>query len=435
MIPKQVLEYIKNKKLKTAFSYRDVWNEEHANNFTVAKAMQMDVLSDLKQAVEQAIENGKSFASFKKNIASTLQEKGWWGKKEMIDPVTRETVNAQLGSDRRLKTIYDTNLRSSYQQGRWERSQASGTHPYLLYRVGNSKTHRKEHLAWDGILLHKDDPWWNGRFPPNGYGCKCFTQAISEARKQELEKTGIKTPPSHDGTPGRNIQIKTQAPPARYTTYVDKRTGRIEKIPVGVTPGFNWNPGRMGREVPLFESFMKKGANGFHKNIEEVARTILTNQIKRDEFSSFVNRAYKGELNGQYATAAGFIDSKVASFLKKQTGTEPGDNVTIALEARLLNGPKAARHAAAGNAVDKEAAGHLIDSLLYGQVYYDEGNLIYVGFNSDKSYTKVTVAPVKKLATSEGSVSTPTVVNIQTIGATADDGEYRRITETLERIK
>jgi len=39
---------LKDKKLKVAFSYKDVWNEEHATAFTVAKAMQLDVLSDIK---------------------------------------------------------------------------------------------------------------------------------------------------------------------------------------------------------------------------------------------------------------------------------------------------------------------------------------------------------------------------------------------------
>ena len=45
-IPKEALDYIKNKSLKVGFSYKDVWNEEHATAFTVAKAMQIDVLSD-----------------------------------------------------------------------------------------------------------------------------------------------------------------------------------------------------------------------------------------------------------------------------------------------------------------------------------------------------------------------------------------------------
>ncbi|MDR2733382.1 MAG: hypothetical protein LBC99_01915 [Spirochaetota bacterium] len=76
MIPKAALEYIKNKKLKVGFSYKDVWQEEHAAAFTVAKAMQLDVLADLHTAVTEAMAKGQSFESFKKNLKPLLQQKG-----------------------------------------------------------------------------------------------------------------------------------------------------------------------------------------------------------------------------------------------------------------------------------------------------------------------------------------------------------------------
>jgi uncharacterized protein with gpF-like domain len=59
------------------------------------------------------MEKGQSFESFKKNIKPILQQKGWRGKKEMTDPLTGKTVNAQLGGGRRLKTIYRVNMRSA----------------------------------------------------------------------------------------------------------------------------------------------------------------------------------------------------------------------------------------------------------------------------------------------------------------------------------
>lgn len=68
ILPKEALEYLKNKKLKVGFSYKDVWHEEHATAFTVAKAMQLDILSDLHSAVVDAMEQGRSFESFKRNI-------------------------------------------------------------------------------------------------------------------------------------------------------------------------------------------------------------------------------------------------------------------------------------------------------------------------------------------------------------------------------
>ena len=264
MIPQAALRYIKNKKLAPAFSYKDIWNEEHATNFTVAKAMQLDVLNDIKGAVETSIADGQTLEQFRKNLKTTLMQKGWWGKKEMEDPLTGETVNAQLGSDRRLKTIYDTNLRSAYQEGRWERTQTSTAHPYLMYRVGNSKEHRKEHLDWNGLILPKDDPWWNSHFPPNGWGCKCWTMAVSEARKQRLEETGIKVPPSVDGEPGYTVRVKTQPPKTTYKTFVNERKGTVEHVPIGVDPAFNWNVGKLGRDVDALE--MK---------INETSKTII----------------------------------------------------------------------------------------------------------------------------------------------------------------
>ena len=103
MIPREALAFLRGKRLRAGFSYKDVWREEHATAFTVAKAMQLDVLSDLHNAVSKAMESGQSFESFRQGIKPVLQEKGWWGKRDMADPLTGRAVAAQLGSDRRLK--------------------------------------------------------------------------------------------------------------------------------------------------------------------------------------------------------------------------------------------------------------------------------------------------------------------------------------------
>jgi hypothetical protein len=251
IIPKEAPAYLKNKSLKPAFSYKDVWHEEHAAAFTVAKAMQLDVLSDLHTAVVDAMEKGQSFESFKKNIKPLLQQKGWWGKKEMIDPLAGKTVNARLGSDRRLQTIYRVNMRSAYQKGQYERTMESDLHPYLMYRIGPSVHHREDHKSWDCLILPKDDPWWDSHFPPNGWGCKCYTRAVTEARKKQYEANGISTAPHLDGSGGGNVPAKTQAPPVKYKTYFNERKGTVEQVPEGVDPAFNWNQGKAGNRATL----------------------------------------------------------------------------------------------------------------------------------------------------------------------------------------
>jgi uncharacterized protein with gpF-like domain len=243
-IPKIATDYIKDKKLTPTFSYKDVWHEEHATSFTVAKAMQLDVLSDLHNSVNAAIEQGQSFDTFKKNLKPLLQQKGWWGKKKMTDSLTGKEVNVQLGSDRRLKTIYRVNMQSAYQKEQYEQTMQSDLHPYLMYRIDPSVNHRQDHVSWDGLILPKTDPWWDVHLPPNGWECKCYTRTVTEVRFQKYKQQGVNVPSAADDTDGGTLQVKTEAPPVKYTTYFNERKGTMKKVPEGVDPAFNWNVGK-----------------------------------------------------------------------------------------------------------------------------------------------------------------------------------------------
>jgi hypothetical protein len=247
---------------------------------------------------------------------------------------------------------------------------------------------------------------------------------VSEARAEKLKQNGFDVPPSVEGGDGYHVDVKTKAPPERYVSYFNERKGTIEKVPAGVHPSFNWNVGCAGRDIPLWDSFMKKGKDGaFHPDIEAVAKTILTNRAVRSEFEAFIDKAYSGVIQGSRATAAGFIDGTVTAYLKKNAGIDIGDSVTISLEARFLNGPKAVRHELIGNAVDKNTAENIIDSLLYGHVYYDKagmgsrtqpGNLVYVFPYSNDSFYKIVVNP-KSVIGIDSIIVGPGIVSINTI--------------------
>jgi hypothetical protein len=120
-----------------------------------------------------------------------------------------------------------------------------------MYRIGPSVRHREEHVSWDGLILPKDDPWWDSHFPPNGWGCKCYTRAVTEARKKQYETNGIPTAPGLDGTGGGNVPAKTQPPPVKYKTYFNERKGTVEQVPAGVDPAFNWNQGKAGNKAVM----------------------------------------------------------------------------------------------------------------------------------------------------------------------------------------
>jgi uncharacterized protein with gpF-like domain len=181
-VPAAVRRYLREKDLKPTWDWDEVWQEEHAHAFTVAKAMGKDVLAALRSAVDAAIEGGLPFAEFKKRVRDTLAELGWWGVKNKKNPRTGEVERVELGTPRRLKTIYVTNARVARAVGQWQRIQATkDLRPYLLYELGPSQKHRAEHEAWAGTLLKVDDAAWGKMMPPNGWGCKCRVRQLSEA--------------------------------------------------------------------------------------------------------------------------------------------------------------------------------------------------------------------------------------------------------------
>lgn len=399
LIPKQALDYIKNKKLHPAFSYKDVWNEEHATAFTVAKAMQLDVLSDIKGAVEKAIEKGTTFEQFKKELKPTLMQKGWWGKREMTDPLTGETITAQLGSDRRLKTIYSTNLRSAYQKGQYDRTMESDLHPYLMYRIGASVHHREQHLRWNNLIRPKDDPIWNSIFPPNGYGCKCYTVAVTQARKEKYERDGV---PAYNPDTQKTVRVpvQTTAPKPNYKNYFNERKGTLERIPEGITPGFNWNQGQTGRTIPVLQECIKKAQNEMPEAVDSVIKTLQNSTIYRDQLSDFVDEAYKNKaakrINNKNTTPVGFLDKKLTDFLRTE-GIEANGRSIIVLEQSLITNDKfLLRHAKVGNAPTEQDWKNLMDYLADANVYWDnvrhnKPSLLFLKKLTESKYLKISV--------------------------------------------
>lgn len=170
-VPEEALAFLKNKVLQPGFSYLDVWAAEHAVAFTVAKGMQADLLETIRAELLKALAEGRTLAQFQKDLTPLLQKEGWWGVQKMHDPHSGETKPVQLGSPRRLKTIYRANLRTARAAGQWQRiERTKKALPYLVYGLGPSEHHRELHVRWDGKVLPVDDPWWREHNPPNGYG-------------------------------------------------------------------------------------------------------------------------------------------------------------------------------------------------------------------------------------------------------------------------
>ncbi|MCA8880382.1 MAG: hypothetical protein KDA73_10610 [Rhodobacteraceae bacterium] len=254
--PPEASRFLKNKALAPSFAWEDVEPEEHAVAFTVAKAMQLDVLEDIRAEVQRALDEGRTLSQFQRDLKPKLAAKGWWGRTEMVDPETGETREVQLGSPRRLRTIYQANLRSARAAGQWDRIQRTKKAlPYLVYQTGPSERHRPEHVTKRGLVLPVDDPFWTQWYPPNGWGCKCWVRQVTRA---EAERLGIREAPLVEERPWRN-----------------PRTGEVRQVPRGIDPAWTGNPGahRMKRMEEMLAGRLDAADPGLARVI---ARDIAT---------------------------------------------------------------------------------------------------------------------------------------------------------------
>ena len=287
--PPEASRFLKNKGLRPSFAWEDVEPEEHAVAFTVAKAMQLDVLADIRAEVQRALDEGRTLEQFRKDLKPKLVAAGWWGRRTMTDPDTGEVREVQLGSPRRLRTIYDANLRSARAAGQWERIQRTKKlRPFLVYELGPSERHRADHAAKRGLVLPADDPFWETWFPPNGWGCKCRVRQIG---RSEAERLGIREAPRVEERPWRN-----------------PRTGEVRMVPRGIDPAWTGNPGanRMQRAEEMLAGKLDAAA-------PELARVIV-----RDIATSWrAERVLRGEAGGAVPVAV--IDGELAAAVGSDT--------------------------------------------------------------------------------------------------------------------
>jgi hypothetical protein len=185
--------------------WTDLLHNAHDRAFMVAGAQQADLLAGLAAAVDRAVTEGVSLDTFRRDFAALVERSGWSYRGEF---------------NWRTRTIYRTNLSSSYAAGRSAQLLA-GNFPFYMYKHGGSLDPRPEHLAWDGIFLPADHPFWRTHFAPNGWGCTC--RIIGLRRREDARALG--------GDPDKTLPEGWDA--------IDPSTG----TPPGIDPGWAYRPG------------------------------------------------------------------------------------------------------------------------------------------------------------------------------------------------
>ncbi len=219
-IPQAAREMLAGKRLATSDHWTDVWREEHAAGFTVARMTQESMVEEMHRELVKTLEAGETFETFRGRVQPFLERRGW------APPARGGNIPT------RLRRIYETNMSTARAAGRWTRIERSQQRlPFLVYRLGPSLEHRDQHVAWEGVIARVSDAIWATLYPPNGWGCKCWVRQISARERTRLL----------DREPDR---YREGAPELPMREWVNPATGEVRQVPAGIDPGWDYNAGQ-----------------------------------------------------------------------------------------------------------------------------------------------------------------------------------------------
>jgi len=206
--------------------WTDLREGMHSRAFVVAGAKKDQLLADFRQAIQRAIDEGRTLEDFRQDFDRIVERHGW-------------SYRGSRGW--RSRVIFDTNLRTAYAAGRWQQIQRlQDRFPFLEYQAVDDARTRPLHAAWDGTILPVTDEWWSTHYPPNGWNCRCTVRMLSERKLRREGKSVTDRPPVEM----QDRTVRTTSGTANWRT------------PEGIDTGFGYNPGEAAFGQRLDEATM-----------------------------------------------------------------------------------------------------------------------------------------------------------------------------------
>jgi len=260
--PEEAIAWFKAKGFRISWDWHEMWQADHARAFTVAKVAKVDILQDIFSALDKAQSDGITFETFRKELTPLLQSKGWWGRQEAVNLTTGELKTVQLGSPRRLRTIFNVNVQTALQVGHYRAMTdpaVLAARPYWRYSAVMDGHTRPMHRQWHGLILPADHPFWATHFPPNGWNCRCTVVSMS---LREMARDGLKV---------------SEPPEIKMYKWVNPAIGGEKWIPQGIDAGWDYNPGTSAN------AHIRQVAEDTAKQATQQIGWALLNDLKKAE--------------------------------------------------------------------------------------------------------------------------------------------------------
>ncbi len=145
---------------------------ERGRAFTVAGVAQLDIITQVWEAMERALAEGTPLADFKREIGPQLRRA--WARNQ-AEP-------AHVPS--RLETIFRTNAQTAYVAGRITQLRAPAVARVLPYWMFSAVLDLRTSAICQplhGTVLPAGHPWWRWHTPPLHHRCRSIPIGVSQA--------------------------------------------------------------------------------------------------------------------------------------------------------------------------------------------------------------------------------------------------------------
>lgn len=180
----EAIEYFRQKINVPVDSYYEMEEGYHDWAFSIAHMTRADWLEAARFLIDQAITEGNSLEKFTRQWNRLVGRQGW---------------TTEGDRDRRIYTIFDTNIRSAYGAGRAKQMldpEVVSRRPLILWRWRDSPNPRLNHQALHNKAIPATSDFWKRCSFPAGWGCRCAGFSITEEYAQRNNIEILQTPPN-----------------------------------------------------------------------------------------------------------------------------------------------------------------------------------------------------------------------------------------------
>ena len=216
--------------------------ELRSRAFTVSGLEGANVLQRVRDAI----------AALPQGIGPDGQAYTWETQKREIADDLEAANFSEEAADRRANLLLRVNGFQAFSSTIWQIAQADDDTTHLQYIHGDqAKDPTPSHEALDGIVLPKDDPFWNTHTGPWGHlGCVCYVRPmnddlVDEERQKDAQKIA-------DGAPPENVNvIEGKRRTALENGGFDRDGKHFDVSPPDDPGAFKWHPDDL--RLPLGE--------------------------------------------------------------------------------------------------------------------------------------------------------------------------------------